>query len=440
MSSRFLLPLLAAGVVLGQYCNSGPTTTVDSNLGVISLRGKTKTIFETTGCPGTVGPGDYTYLVADVVPGFNYTISYQVITCGNVFPVLSGAWIDYNQNQQFDDWESLFPFNGNTLEITTNFTVVNDTNIRYGPTRLRVQVQETNQINLNPCATFPYGGTKDFTVEIIPEHPGYCNSGPTSSLDTQMGAVMLKGESSILFDNTSCTDLIGPINLTHIQTDLIIGNLYQINYTVITCGPQFPTTSAAWIDFNQNQVFDQWEQVFPYSQRFGAQAYGFKVPVSTSTEQVKLGITRMRLQVQETVSNNIDPCSMFTYGGTKDFGIEIKATIDGGWTDYGPCNASCGGGYQFRSCTNPPPSHEGAICAGNVTRPCNTGGCAASSSSGGKVAAGILVPLIIIGGIVGYYFYRKRKSSGELADDFSTEHASDSTPTGAQTGSYQTAI
>jgi len=35
-----------------------------------------------------------------------------------------------------------------------------------GVTRLRVQVQETQATTLNPCATFPYGATKDFTVEV----------------------------------------------------------------------------------------------------------------------------------------------------------------------------------------------------------------------------------------------------------------------------------
>jgi hypothetical protein len=442
MKGLIILSIVTLKLALGQYCNSGPTTSIDSNLGITSLTGKTKTIFETSTCPGTIGPIDATAQYADIIPGFQYSLQYQVITCGNQFSVLSGAWIDYNQDLQFDDTEMLAPLNATTGQIVLNFTVMNDTNwVRYGSTRLRLQVQETSSSIINPCYLFPYGGTKDFTVEIIPEFPGYCNCGPTSTLDTQLGEVTIKGTSGTLYENTTCPGGLGPVNFTNITTDLIIGNVYEINYTVLTCSAQFPATSAAWIDYNQNQVFDNWEQIIPYSQRFGNQQAAFKVPKSTPTETVKPGITRLRLQAQETINNQIDPCTLFMYGGTKDFSVEIKPPIDGGWSDWGPCNASCGGGYQFRTCSNPPPSSEGAQCDGSTQGQCNTDSCSASSSggNGGKIAAGLLVPLIIIGGVAAFWYYRKRKASGELADDFSSDHAGETAPTN-QTGSYQTAI
>jgi len=175
---------------------------------------------------------------------------------------------------------------------------------------------------------------------------------------------------------------------------------------------------------------------FPFSTRFGTNAYAFKVPKSTTTEIVKLGFTRLRLQVQETSNNQIDPCVNFTYGGTKDFGVQVKATVDGGWSIWGPCNASCGGGYHFRTCTNPKPSAEGATCSGPIVEACNQQACA--SSNGGKVAAGILVPLIIIGGAVGFWYYRKRKTEGGLTEDFTSSAPSGDTT--GQTGSYQTAV
>lgn len=56
--------------------------------------------------------------------------------------------------------------------------------------------------------------------------------------------------------------------------------------------------------------------------------------------------------------------------------------VDGGWSDYGDwtqCMRSCGPGTQTRSrtCTNPPPSGEGAPCDGDATetRMCNTVDC-----------------------------------------------------------------
>jgi len=425
---------VALQVALGQYCfeNVGPTTTLDANLGAVALAGKTKTIFETSECPGQVGPIDATFLVADLVPGFNYSLSYYVVTCGNQYPVLSGAWIDYNGNAQFDSNELLGgAFSDQRGLIVLNFTAMNNSNIVYGPTRLRVQVQETSATSIDPCFAFPYGATKDFTVEMIPQFPGYCNSGPTSDLDTQMGAVYVFGEVRNIVELTGCPGHLGPVNYTNLTADLITGNTYHINFTVITCSSIFSVTSAAWIDYNGNSVFDHWEQIFPFSKRFGSQMFAFKVPKSTPTEVVKPGITRMRVQVQETSQSDIDPCTIFNYGGTKDFAIEIKMSIDGGWGPWGACNATCGSGWQTRKCDNPTPSAEGAPCVGEPFTACNT---QCASGNGGKIAAGILVPLIIIGGVAAFYFYQKRKKSGELSDDFVSNEA----PAG-QTSSYQTA-
>lgn len=45
----------------------------------------------------------------------------------------------------------------------------------------------------------------------------------------------------------------------------------------------------------------------------------------------------------------------------------------GGWSSWGPCSASCGGGISTRNCTNPPPSNDGLVCPGIDTQACNTG-------------------------------------------------------------------
>ena len=51
----------------------------------------------------------------------------------------------------------------------------------------------------------------------------------------------------------------------------------------------------------------------------------------------------------------------------------------GGWTAFGVCSRTCGGGTQSRTrtCDNPPPLNAGATCAGDPTelRACGTKGC-----------------------------------------------------------------
>jgi prepilin-type N-terminal cleavage/methylation domain-containing protein len=49
--------------------------------------------------------------------------------------------------------------------------------------------------------------------------------------------------------------------------------------------------------------------------------------------------------------------------------------IDGGWSAWGPCSTTCGGGTQTRTCNNPAPSNGGASCAGPASKVCNPQAC-----------------------------------------------------------------
>ncbi len=50
--------------------------------------------------------------------------------------------------------------------------------------------------------------------------------------------------------------------------------------------------------------------------------------------------------------------------------------VNGGWSPWSACSASCGGGIQTRTCTNPIPANGGAACVGTSSQACNTGPCA----------------------------------------------------------------
>ncbi len=49
--------------------------------------------------------------------------------------------------------------------------------------------------------------------------------------------------------------------------------------------------------------------------------------------------------------------------------------VNGGWSDWSTCSASCGGGTQTRSCNNPTPNACGADCVGSSSQSCNTQAC-----------------------------------------------------------------
>jgi len=67
--------------------------------------------------------------------------------------------------------------------------------------------------------------------------------------------------------------------------------------------------------------------------------------------------------------------------------------VNGGYSDWGPygeCSKTCGGGEQTRkrTCTNPPPSHDGEDCStlgpDSSTRECNNQECPGKWTNSGR--------------------------------------------------------
>ena len=156
------------GHLSAQYCASNATSTFDSNLGIF--------VFNTIN-NNTVGVcatyTDFTNLSTNVSIGNSYTIEVTPGTCGGNFTKYSKTYIDWNQDGDFiDPGEEVFTCGPNSAQQTWTGTVTVPATALVGSTRLRCVVEETGSLGgVNPCGTYTWGETEDYTVVVAPSVP-----------------------------------------------------------------------------------------------------------------------------------------------------------------------------------------------------------------------------------------------------------------------------
>ncbi|MEZ4844654.1 MAG: DUF5011 domain-containing protein [Bacteroidia bacterium] len=167
-SALLAATLLSGAFAEAQYCTSNATVSADSECARAYLEGDTKTLDVSKTGSGCDNYTDNTGTVmADLTAGEAYTITLENGTCGGNYTRYGNAWIDYNQDGDFDDAGEMLgkgttgsSANGYVHVIT--FTV--PCNIKSGSTRLRAIVKEGT--NTAPCGTYAYGETEDYTISL----------------------------------------------------------------------------------------------------------------------------------------------------------------------------------------------------------------------------------------------------------------------------------
>ncbi|MCP4438883.1 MAG: hypothetical protein GY810_08050 [Aureispira sp.] len=180
-----------------QYCTSNATNTDDTGIDQVVLVGDVTTISQSSA--GVCA--DYTdntgLAAADLAIGGSYALDVTLGTCGGDYNKEAQAFIDWNQDGDFDDaGENIGStgFTSSTTILTINFVAGGcGGTALLGNTRLRVVLVEGGVSS--PCGTYSWGETEDYTVEVK------TGTGPTNdfniagdAIETGTGCVQLTAD------------------------------------------------------------------------------------------------------------------------------------------------------------------------------------------------------------------------------------------------------
>ena len=157
------------------YCDSASTNTSDEYISNVQLN----TIDNSSGAQFY---SDFTSISTDLAEGQSYTVSVTPTWTGTIYSEGYAAWIDYNNDGDFDDVSELIWSKAPSTDTPNsgNFTVPNGTSGE--SVRLRVSMKY-NGIPTS-CETFTYGEVEDYTVNL-----GAATGGDTQAPSTPLNLV-----------------------------------------------------------------------------------------------------------------------------------------------------------------------------------------------------------------------------------------------------------
>ncbi len=256
----------------------------------------------------------------DITTDLEIGRTYPLTASGEVTAGIKGdwaIWIDFDDNRVFSSEERVWT----DLDVRSTaglLTIPDDPSIE-GERRMRVSYVWTSQ-ELDPCGEYNNGETEDYTVTFVSnlvESDYYCY--PYDALDTDAFYIndftfgnlenMNSGNNEFNYSIYSADDF---------SNQFVLGESYD--FSLNKEGQEDITGGfSAWIDYNDNQLFEDTELVFEE----GTAIVSAQGIITIPNDDSLLGMKKMRVRAERSPTFPLDPCGFEDATETEDYFIEI---------------------------------------------------------------------------------------------------------------------
>jgi photosystem II stability/assembly factor-like uncharacterized protein len=323
----------AGGVSALEYCDAAGA---DGTGGDFISNVRLNTIDNSS---GQTGYSDFRGISTSLEPGESYEIA---VTLASVFDLdVAYAWIDYNQDEVFDNETELISFGDFVNNVATaNFTV--PTTTLRGLTVMRVR-SVFSDAGPEPCGDI-FGEVEDYSIDM--GNVAYCAAAGASGTGADWINRVQLGDLDNASEQTSYSDF------TDQNANLLIGEDYTMS---VGLNAAFGSDSVfAWIDYNADGIFDNDSEQLVFSSITDLTATSNLTVPDTLTD----GTTRMRVRVVFADPNPAMPCDTL-FGEVEDYTVTFLS-------DACVIGAACDDGNPF---TTGEALNEDCECSGGFTFP-----------------------------------------------------------------------
>jgi hypothetical protein len=307
---------------------------------VFPASGQTYTWTPPAGCSGTPVAGTTGSTANPVCSGANFTLS---LSGGSVASGITYQWQSSTDGVMYSNIAGATSASYATSQSVNSYyyCIVTCTSSGLADTSTVLNVTMNSPMNCYCLSNATNAGDEEILNVTV------------SSLNNTSTCATTGGPGSTLNRYSDYTTIVGAAALTQ-------SSVYSFSVQVGTCGGNFPSGTAIYIDYNQNGLFTDAGE-FVYTTPATTNGPHFVTGNFTVPAGALIGNTRMRVINAEGFSGaGITPCLVYGYGETEDYLVNISAAVPCAGTPSPGVTQSTApsvcGGITFTLSMSTPPS------------------------------------------------------------------------------------